>query len=67
MAAQAPTHVRLSRHSRPGLTLPFGLAVAAIVLLAIGTAAVLGERGEPAERRQGSVLRRIEQRPLETE
>jgi hypothetical protein len=67
VAAQAPTHVRLSRHSRPGLTLPFGLAVAAIVLLAIGTTAVLGERGEPAERRQGSVLRRIEQRPLETE
>ena len=67
LAVQAPTRLRLSRHSRPGLTLPFGLAVAGIVLLAIGTTAVLGERGEPAERRQGSVLRRIEERPLETE
>ena len=64
-AAPAPTRVRLTRHGRPGLTAPFGLAFAGIVVLALGTGAVLGERGEPVERRPGSVLRRIEHGPLE--
>ena len=56
----APAPKTAGRRGRPGLTLPFYLVVLGVLgVAALGTV-VLGDAGEPAERRQGRVLGRIE-------